>query len=139
MLRAALLAFALAFIPESASAQATPGNQLPPGWGFIQTQGWTLRGSAGSSGDGVLYFTMPASQQMHIWARYEWKTVKDGMGSSRELLQVECNTRRTRIVSEQFFGRNNLEDMFFSGDDIQNWISPVPRSLGAIPLQVLCD
>jgi hypothetical protein len=139
MLRAALLAFALAFIPASASTQTASEQQLPPGWGFIRMMGWTFQGSGGSGDDEVLFFTMPAPQPMHIWFRRESKPVGDLAYSARTLEQVDCNARRKRRITISYFARNNLEELKSSNENIQNWEYPAPGTLGEIPLLVLCD
>ncbi|WP_363318970.1 surface-adhesin E family protein [Brevundimonas sp.] len=139
MLRAALLAFALAFIPASASAQTASEQRLPPGWEFIQVQGWTFRDYTGNGDNQVLYFTMPAGQPMHIWVRNERKPGSAGFQSSRALEQVDCNARRKRIVSVTYFRRNNLEEIILFDQEPYDWTFPPPNSLGEIPLQLLCD
>jgi hypothetical protein len=67
MFRALCVAVALAMTPAGASAQAASGLPMPPGWEFIEVDGWKLV----DYDDDTLVFVMVARQPMHIWVRFE--------------------------------------------------------------------
>ena len=135
MIKAMGVAVALAMIPASASAQAASGQALPPGWAFIQVMDWFLAGR----NDDVLVFVMPARQPMHLWVRTEYKRVSpQGVRSLRELVQVECDAGRTRVVSVSYFSASNLEVPDMQGAEVQPWSYPGPGTIGEIPLDLLC-
>jgi hypothetical protein len=135
VLRAAMLAFSLALIPASASAQSASEQPLPPGWGFIESEGWTLSGE----GPDTLVFVMPARQEMHIWVRYEIREPVAGMRSWRDLKQVDCTNWRVRAVSSSRFAESNLVRLVDTVNVPTNWDFPAPETFGEIPLSTLCD
>ncbi len=135
MFRALCVAVALALTPAGASAQEASDQALPPGWAFVQAMDWLL---AANTAD-VLVFVMPARQPMHIWVRTEYKRVSSqGVRSVRELVQVECNAGRTRVVTAVFFSASNLEVHNFQAEEIQPWQYPAPGTIGDVPLDLLC-
>jgi hypothetical protein len=135
MFRAASLAFALAFIPASASAQARYVLQLPEGWECIKMQGWALQ----DVDEVVLIFTMPDRQPMHMWFRYELSMELGGMRSWDNLVQFDCNGGRTRTLKETYFVMNNLEGVLVSLDETQPWEVPEIHTRHELALVLLCD
>jgi hypothetical protein len=147
MLRAMGVAVALAMTPSGASAIAVSYQELPAswaasylplpaGWEFIEVGDWNLI----TYNDSQLALVMAARQPMHIWVRSEYKRVSErGTRSVRTLYQVECNTGRTRIVSQSFFGASNHDSMTASFNEVEPWQYPAPGTMGEVPLRVLCD
>ena len=114
-----------------------PGQlaRLAPPFDYIDIGDWTSRGVGGTE---LTLLTQAARQPNHIWVRWEYLAPSNGVRSARDLVEVDCETWRTRIVQHTTFSRANLAGLIQTVDVPQTWSAQAPGTLGELVLETAC-
>ena len=108
--------------------------RVPAGWEHVEPNGWLWKGF----NDETLLLTQSARQANHIWARYEYKSQREGLRSTRVLIEADCAGWRMRQAQFTSFSRANLQGLVDSNDGVSPWSAAAPGTFGETILEAAC-
>jgi hypothetical protein len=108
--------------------------RLPAGWEHAEPNGWLWKGF----NEETLLLTQSARQANHIWVRYEYKSQREGLRSTRALIEADCTGWRTRQAQFTSFSRANLQGLVDSNDWVLPWSAAAPGTFGETILKAAC-
>lgn len=108
---------------------------LPSPWEHVEIGDWTY---LGESTDGSMILLMqPGRQRGHVWVRYEHAAPRGEIGSSRRLVELDCEGGRTRIIQDHYFPAANMTGAPIQGGG-GGWSYAAPGTFSEVHLAFGC-